>query len=66
MVIYQCLRSYTPWDTQDSLGFLCQRLHGWFSIRGDCVDYFVPQDRSYMLYLLDPNLKHNHHLDYIQ
>lgn len=60
-----CLRSRSSWTIQDSLGFLTQRLHGWFSIRNDCVDYFVPEPSAYLLYLIDPQLERYSHLDYI-
>ena len=64
-MLYICLRSHQDWTTQDRLGFLAQRLGGWFSIRGDCVDYFVPQDRAYLLHLVDGELSRQLHLDYI-
>ena len=65
-IYYSCLRSYTDWDIQDRLGFLAQRLGGWLSIRADCVDYFVPESYTYMLYMIDPNLVRHSHLDYIK
>ena len=44
------------------MGFLVQRLGGWFSIRSSLessravVDYWVPHDRAYMLYLIDSGI----------
>ncbi len=64
-MLIHCLRSRSNWNLQDQLGFLTQRLNGWFSIRGDCVDYFVAEDRAYLLYLIDPQLERYSHLDYI-
>lgn len=64
-VTYPCLRSYTDWPTQDQLSLMCQRLGGWMSIRRDCVDYWVPEQYSYMLYLIDANLVVQRGLDYI-
>ena len=60
-----CLRSSANMDVQDRLGFLCQRLGGWFSIRGDCVDYFVPESKTYMMYLIDPDISRHWHMDYV-
>ncbi len=64
-VLYPCLRSASDWATQDQLGLLCQRLNGWFSVRSDVIDYWVPEDRAYMLYMIDANLTRQHTLDYI-
>jgi hypothetical protein len=61
-----CLRSHASVVVQDRLGFLCQRLAGFFTIRADCVDYFVPESHAYLLYLIDANLRRQQHLDYIQ
>lgn len=61
-----CLRSYTDWDTQDTLGLLVQRMGGWFEIRNDCVDYFVQKGRHQMLYLIDPALVRQPHLDCVK
>jgi hypothetical protein len=65
-MLYICLRSHQDWTTQDRLGLLAQRLGGWFTIRGDCVDYLVPQDRAYLLHLIDSELRRQQHLDHIQ
>ena len=59
-----CYRSRAPWDIQDPLSIMVQRLQGFLAIRFDCVDYFVPQDRAYMLHLYDPNLERKPELDY--
>ncbi len=64
-MLFICLRSRSDWSRIDSLGFLTQRLGGWFSIRQDCVDFFVPEDRAYMLSLIDGDLERILHLDYI-
>lgn len=60
-----CYRSRSDWTVQDPLSILVQRLGGWLSIRCDCVDYWVPEDRAYMLFLLDPNLQRKPELDYL-
>lgn len=65
LIYIHCLRSRTIGPVQDQLGFLAQRLHGWFTIRQDCVDYFVPEDRAYLLYTVDPHLERLSHLDYV-
>lgn len=64
-VTYPCLRSYTDWPVQNQLSLLVQRLGGWMSIRRDCVDYWVPEQYSYLLYLIDANLVVQKGLDYI-
>ena len=60
-----CLRSYTDWPTQDQIGFLVQRLNGWFEPSLFDVEYYVPEDRAYMLYLIDPNIEPIPQRDYI-
>ena len=64
-VLYPCLRSHSDWCTQDQLSLLTQRLNGWFSVRSDVIDYWVPEDRVYMLYMIDSNLTRQPTLDYI-
>ncbi len=63
--LYPCLRSHSDWTTQDQLSLLTQRLNGWFSVRSDVIDYWVPEDRAYMLYMIDANLTREPTLDYI-
>ncbi len=65
-IYLHCLRSYGDWRTQDRLGFLCQTLGGFFSVKGDCVLYFVPESHAYMMYLIDSDLRRCEHLDYIK
>lgn len=65
-ILLTCLRSYSDWSTQDSLGFLCQRLGGFFSISAHCVDYYVPECHAYLLYMIDSELVRQRHLDYVK
>lgn len=61
-----CLRSRsTDWTLLDNMGFLVQSFKGFFSIRCDSVDYYVPEAYAYMLYLIDPHLQRYPKLDYI-
>ena len=60
-----CLRSHADWHIQDPLSLMVQRLHGFFSVRCDCIDYFVLEELAYMLYLIDPHLQRKPELDYI-
>lgn len=64
-MLYPCVRSRAAWHIQDPLSLLVQRLGGWLSIRVDSVLYWVPETHTYMLYLLDPQLEREDHLDYI-
>ena len=57
-MLYRCLRSCSDWATQDRLFQLTLRLKGWTAIRSQgsdyqVIDYWVPEDRAYMLYLID-------------
>jgi hypothetical protein len=54
-----------PFTEQDPLSIYVQRKNGWMSIRNDCVDYFVPEEYAYMLYMYDSAIKRIQPLDYI-
>ena len=60
-----CYRSRADWSVQDPLSLLVQRLEGWLSVRCDCVDYWVPESRAYLLHFIDPNLERRSDLDHI-
>lgn len=64
-MLYQCYRSYMPFTDQDPLSIFVQRKNGWMSVRNDCVDYFIPKEFAYMLYMYDSNIKRQQSLDYI-
>ena len=50
---------------QDPLSIYVQRVNGWFSVNRDSVDYYVPEDRAYMLYMYDSSIQRKSHKDYI-
>lgn len=56
-MLYTCYRSRLPIHLQDELSLLAQRLGGWLSVEFDSVLYSVPEDRAYMLFLIDPHLE---------
>lgn len=60
-----CLISSASMDTQASLGFLVQRLGGWFQPRLFDVQYWVPEDRAYLLYCIDADLARSASDDYL-
>jgi len=64
-MLYTCLRSRQTIIEQDPLSILVQRLHGWFSVGYSYVDYWVPSDYAYMLYMLDSQLEQRPFDDYI-
>ena len=64
-VRYVCLLSRANGATKDQLGFLTQRLDGWFESTLFDVEYYVPQDRAYLLYCIDPHLEPLPQRDYI-
>ncbi len=65
-MLIHCLRSYSQdWNQLDTLGFLVQRLGGWISIGYLYVDFYVPENTSYMLWLVDDQLTRRLDLDYI-
>jgi hypothetical protein len=65
-IFYHCYRSWLPISKQDELSLLVQRLNGWLSVCSCiCVDYYIPSDRAYMLFLLDPNLERKSSNDYV-
>lgn len=64
-MIYQCYRSHMLFRDQDPLSIYVQRVNGWFSVNRDSVDYYVPEDRAYMLYMYDSSIQRKSHKDYI-
>ncbi len=65
-MLYPCLVSRATLSDQDTLSLLVQRVGGWLSILPDLsVRYWVPEDRVYLLYLIDPLLEPLPRLDYI-
>jgi hypothetical protein len=61
-----CYRSYMqPWRLHDPLGIFVQRQGGWMSIGPICVDYYIPEDYAYMLYLYDSHIQRQPQLDYL-
>lgn len=60
-----CLRSFLPIEEQDSISLLVQRLNGWFTVRNNCVDYYIREDYAYMLHLCDSQLSRIPMLDLI-
>ena len=63
-MLYTTHISYLPIDQQDELFALTLRLGGWCNILIDAVEYTVPEDRAYLLYLLDSGLRAVSHRDY--
>ena len=61
-----CLICYLPISEQDCLYHLVERLNGWIAIKPYCVEYYVPESHSYMLYMIDPDLKRQLCLDYFE
>ncbi len=62
-----CYRYYA-WDNdydEELIWRDVQRWGGHISIRGDCIDYFVPQDYVSFFILKYPDLSRQLHLDYL-
>lgn len=60
-----CLRSYSQCSqTLDLLAVWTVRSGGWFTPLVLFIDYYVPQQTSYQLYLIDPHLTPKPNLDY--
>jgi len=53
----------TPWD--DHCYNLMIRLGGWSTIGIGIIDYYVPEDRSFLLALSHPQLERRESQDYI-
>lgn len=64
-MLYTCYRCYAPLDQQDPLSIMVQRLGGWLSVHYIYVEYWVPEDRAYMLNLFDLELVRLQQSDYI-
>ena len=54
-----------PFKDQDPLSIYVQRKQGWFSVNYDSVDYYLPEEYAYMLYLYDSRIERKSKLDYI-
>lgn len=54
-----CYRSRIwPLCEQDDLSLFVQQQGGWLSIRADqSVDYYVPEEWAYMMYLYDTDIE---------
>lgn len=64
-VRYACLLSRSDNSVKDQLGFLTQRLNGWFEPNLFDVEYYVPAQYAYLLYCIDPHLEPLPQRDYI-
>ncbi len=65
-MLIECYRSYMmPYEQQDPLSIFVQRKGGWMSVRPDSVDYYIPKEYAYMLYMYDSHIKRLPLLDYI-
>ena len=65
-LLYCAVRSHSHIDQLDQLSLLVQRLGGWFAVRPLLiVDFWVPESRLYLLYLIDPLLERQPRLDYV-
>lgn len=56
-------RLHTPWD--DHCYNLMIKLGGWSSIGIGIIEYYVPEDRSFLLILSHPELERRENQDYI-
>ena len=63
LVCYR-LDSLVPYDEEIVWAWV-QSLGGHLSIRGDCIDYYVPADRISFFLLKYPDLSRQLHLDYL-
>ena len=58
------LNSLMPYD-EEEIWSLVQSVGGYLSIRGDCIDYWVPRPYAVFLVLKYPGLERRADLDYI-
>ena len=58
------LNSLMPYD-EEEIWSLVQRVGGHLSIRGDCIDYWVPRPYASFLVLKYPRLERRAELDYV-
>lgn len=63
---YYCYRLtvYQPYDEESVWAFV-QRHNGFISIRGDCVDFWIPAQYLTLMLLAYPDLVRQHHLDFL-
>jgi hypothetical protein len=54
-----------PFRDQDPLSIYVQRRAGWMSVGAMYVDYYLPKEYAYMLYLYDSQIERKPNLDYI-
>lgn len=60
-----CYRSRLPIIDQDPLSIYVQCRGGWMSVGRVSVDYYIPEDRAYMLYLYDSLIEPRPQQDYL-
>ena len=60
-----CLISGLPFEQQDDMSLFVQRVGGWFSIKRETVEYYIPERYAFMLYMYDPKLVRQSLLDYV-
>ena len=60
-----CFRLYATVDYDEELIWeFVQRHHGYVSLRGDCVDYWIPKEYLVLFTLAYPDLTRQASLDY--
>jgi hypothetical protein len=65
-MLIECYRSYMmPYQEQDPLSIFVQAKGGWMSVGPISVDYYIPHDYAYMMYMYDSAIKRLPKLDYI-
>jgi hypothetical protein len=60
-----CYRSYMSFRDQDPMSVFVQRVQGWMSVGYASVDYYVPEQYAYMLYMYDSAVRRLPGQDYI-
>ena len=61
-----CYRACWPWQQWDDHCYnLMIKLGGWSSIGIGIIEYYVPEDRSFLLILSHPELERRENQDYI-
>jgi len=58
------LDALMPYD-EESVWSLVQRHQGYLSIRGDCIDFWIPAQYQTVLVLAYPRLRRQWQLDYV-
>jgi hypothetical protein len=66
-MLITCYRSRLwPLCEQDDLSVFVQQVGGWMRIRADySVDYYVPEEWAYMMYIYDTDIERKHKMDMI-